>query len=120
MTRFLARITRRRLAQSIAVALALPSAAPVLAQFRVEVSGVGLRQMPIVLPAFHGEDSTPTDRARPPQAAASAPVSRRGTSPDTAFRRAARRATSTTSTPIPTITPPVCPGVPDRDRKSVV
>ena len=59
MTRFLARITRRRLAQSIAVALALPSAAPVLAQFRVEVSGVGLRQMPIALPAFHGEDGAP-------------------------------------------------------------
>lgn len=59
MTRFLARITRRRLAQSIAVALALPSAAPVLAQFRVEVSGVGLRQMPIALPAFRGEDGAP-------------------------------------------------------------
>ena len=52
-------MTRRRLAQSIAVALALPSAAPVLAQFRVEVSGVGLRQMPIALPVFHGEDGAP-------------------------------------------------------------
>ena len=59
MTRFLARITRRRLAQSIAAALALPSAAPVLAQFRVEVSGVGLRQMPIALPPFRGEDGAP-------------------------------------------------------------
>jgi TolB protein len=32
---------------------------PAFAQFRVEVSGVGLTQLPIALPAFRGEDSAP-------------------------------------------------------------
>ena len=32
---------------------------PVLAQFRVEVSGVGLTQLPIAVSAFRGQDSVP-------------------------------------------------------------
>src|SRR5450830_610788 len=32
---------------------------PVFAQFRVEVSGVGLTQLPIAISAFRGEDSAP-------------------------------------------------------------
>jgi TolB protein len=36
--------------------LAASPLAPALAQFRVEVTGVGLRQLPIALPAFRGED----------------------------------------------------------------
>ncbi len=34
-------------------------AAPALAQFRVEVAGVGLTQLPVVAPAFRGEGSAP-------------------------------------------------------------
>ena len=52
-------MTRRRLAQSLAAALALPCAAPAWSQFRVEVSGVGLRQLPIALPPFRGEEAAP-------------------------------------------------------------
>ncbi len=37
-------------------ALAAVPAMPALAQFRVEVSGVGLTQIPITLPAFRGEE----------------------------------------------------------------
>lgn len=37
-------------------ALAAVPAMPALAQFRVEVSGVGLTQIPIALPAFRGEE----------------------------------------------------------------
>lgn len=40
-------------------ALAASSTLPALAQFRVEVTGVGLRQIPIALPAFRGEDTAP-------------------------------------------------------------
>lgn len=46
---------RRTLLGAIALAPSLPA----LAQFRVEVSGVGLRQLPIALPAFRGEDGSP-------------------------------------------------------------
>ena len=35
------------------------SVAPVLAQFRVEVSGVGMTQLPIAVTAFRGDDSAP-------------------------------------------------------------
>jgi TolB protein len=35
------------------------SVAPVLAQFRVEVSGVGMTQLPIAVAAFRGDDSAP-------------------------------------------------------------
>ncbi|MBP7647696.1 MAG: Tol-Pal system protein TolB, partial [Comamonas sp.] len=37
-------------------AMAATSALPALAQFRVEVTGVGLTQLPIALPAFRGEE----------------------------------------------------------------
>jgi TolB protein len=43
---------------SSATLLAL-SAFPALAQFRVEVSGIGLRQLPIALPVFKGEAQAP-------------------------------------------------------------
>ena len=49
---------RRTLVSLLAVA-ALPSAAPALAQFRVEVSGVGLTQMPIAIATFRGELQAP-------------------------------------------------------------
>ncbi|MCS4292679.1 TolB protein [Comamonas sp. BIGb0152] len=34
-------------------------AVPALAQFRVEITGVGIRQIPIALPQFRGEDGAP-------------------------------------------------------------
>ncbi|MEI8031446.1 MAG: Tol-Pal system beta propeller repeat protein TolB [Comamonadaceae bacterium] len=37
----------------------LVTVAPVQAQFRVEVSGIGLNQLPIAVSAFRGEDSAP-------------------------------------------------------------
>ncbi len=46
---------RRALLGALAAAPALPA----WAQFRVEVSGVGLRQLPIALPVFRGEDGAP-------------------------------------------------------------
>ncbi|MGJ7508718.1 Tol-Pal system beta propeller repeat protein TolB [Variovorax sp. GT1P44] len=46
---------RRALIAAIAVSPALPS----FAQFRVEVSGVGLTQLPIALAPFKGEDGSP-------------------------------------------------------------
>jgi TolB protein len=46
----------RRILLSFLLALA---AAPALAQFRVEVSGVGLTQLPIGLAPFRGEDAAP-------------------------------------------------------------
>jgi TolB protein len=49
------RTSRRSLIAAMAAAPALPA----LAQFRVEVSGVGLTQLPIALPAFRGEESSP-------------------------------------------------------------
>jgi TolB protein len=39
--------------------LAASPLAPAWAQFRVEVTGVGLRQLPIALPAFRGEEGAP-------------------------------------------------------------
>jgi TolB protein len=36
---------------------------PALAQFRVEVSGVGLTQVPIAIPAFRGDDAAPQKMA---------------------------------------------------------
>jgi TolB protein len=47
--------SRRTLLAGLASAPALPA----LAQFRVEVSGVGLTQLPIALPAFKGEEAAP-------------------------------------------------------------
>lgn len=49
------RTSRRTLIAAMAAAPALPA----LAQFRVEVSGVGLTQLPIALPAFRGEEASP-------------------------------------------------------------
>jgi TolB protein len=48
-------IARRTLLAALAASPALPA----LAQFRVEVSGVGLTQLPIALAPFKGEDSSP-------------------------------------------------------------
>lgn len=47
--------SRRTLLAAIAATPALPA----LAQFRVEVTGVGLTQIPIALPAFRGEENAP-------------------------------------------------------------
>lgn len=41
------------------LALLLVVAAPAFAQFRVDVSGIGLAQLPIAVSAFRGEDSAP-------------------------------------------------------------
>lgn len=46
----------RRLALA---SLLMTPLAPALAQFRVEVSGVGLTQLPIAVPAFRGDDQAP-------------------------------------------------------------
>ena len=52
--------SRRRVGKgAIGVALASFLAAPALAQFRVEVSGVGLTQMPIAVSTFRGEAQAP-------------------------------------------------------------
>ncbi|SFM42868.1 Tol-Pal system beta propeller repeat protein TolB [Variovorax sp. OV329] len=48
-------LTRR----AVVAALASSSAVPALAQFRVEVSGVGLTQLPIALAPFRGQDAAP-------------------------------------------------------------
>jgi TolB protein len=48
---------RRRLA--LLAALVSVPALPAWAQFRVEVSGVGLTQLPIALPPFRGEEAAP-------------------------------------------------------------
>ena len=45
--------------RSVLAAMASVSALPAFAQFRVEVTGVGLTQLPIALPAFRGEDTAP-------------------------------------------------------------
>ena len=45
--------------RTLLAALAATSALPALAQFRVEVTGVGLTQIPIAIPAFRGEESSP-------------------------------------------------------------
>ena len=52
----------RRLAECTRSALALAlllCALPALAQFRVEVSGVGLTQLPVAIAGFRGEDQSP-------------------------------------------------------------
>lgn len=49
-------LTSRR---TLLAAMAASPALPALAQFRVEVSGVGLTQLPIALPAFKGEAQAP-------------------------------------------------------------
>ena len=49
----------RRALITLASACALSAAVPSLAQFRVEVSGVGLTQMPIAIAAFRGEAQAP-------------------------------------------------------------
>jgi len=45
--------------RSLLAALAATPALPALAQFRVEVTGVGLTQLPIALPVFKGEEGAP-------------------------------------------------------------
>lgn len=45
--------------RTVLAALASTPALPALAQFRVEVTGVGLTQLPIALPVFRGEDGSP-------------------------------------------------------------
>ena len=45
--------------RALIAALAASPALPVLAQFRVEVSGVGLTQLPIAIAPFKGEESSP-------------------------------------------------------------
>ena len=45
--------------RTLLTALAATPVMPALAQFRVEVTGVGLTQIPIALPAFRGEDAAP-------------------------------------------------------------
>jgi TolB protein len=45
--------------RTLIAALAASPVLPVLAQFRVEVSGVGLTQLPIALAPFKGEDASP-------------------------------------------------------------
>jgi TolB protein len=45
--------------RALVAALAAAPAIPALAQFRVEVSGVGLTQLPIALAPFKGEESSP-------------------------------------------------------------
>ncbi len=51
--------TRRHALSAIGGALLLPAAWPALAQFRVEISGAGTAQIPIVLGRFRGEDQSP-------------------------------------------------------------
>ncbi|RYF83983.1 MAG: Tol-Pal system protein TolB [Comamonadaceae bacterium] len=45
--------------RALLAALMISPALPALAQFRVEVSGVGLTQLPIALVPFRGEDASP-------------------------------------------------------------
>ena len=45
--------------RALVVGAAGLATAPAWSQFRVEVSGVGLTQMPIALPAFRGDDQSP-------------------------------------------------------------
>jgi TolB protein len=45
--------------RSLLAAMAATPMLPAMAQFRVEVTGVGLTQLPIALPAFRGEDGAP-------------------------------------------------------------
>ena len=54
--------------RSLLALLAAAPAAPALAQFRVEIAGVGLRQIPIALPALRGEGAAPQKIAQIVQA----------------------------------------------------
>ena len=47
-----------------AIACLIFLAQPVLAQFRVEVTGVGLTQLPIVVAPLKGEEAAPRRRLR--------------------------------------------------------
>jgi TolB protein len=50
---------RRQALRALGASLALPALSPALAQFRVEISGVGATQIPIVLGRFRDEDRQP-------------------------------------------------------------
>ncbi len=50
---------RRQALRAIGASLALPALTPAFAQFRVEISGVGATQIPIVLGRFRDEDRQP-------------------------------------------------------------
>ena len=50
---------RRHALRAIGASLALPALSPAFAQFRVEISGVGATQIPIVLGRFRDEDRQP-------------------------------------------------------------
>ncbi len=52
------RLSRRHLIATLAASTALP-AIPALAQFRVEIKGVGLTQLPIAIAPFRGEAQSP-------------------------------------------------------------
>ncbi|WP_343589053.1 Tol-Pal system beta propeller repeat protein TolB [Paracidovorax wautersii] len=52
------RLSRRHMVAALAVSSALP-AVPALAQFRVEIKGVGLTQLPIAIAPFRGEAQSP-------------------------------------------------------------
>src|SRR6476469_990594 len=47
---------RRHALRALGASLALPALTPALAQFRVEINGVGATQIPIVLGRFRDED----------------------------------------------------------------
>jgi TolB protein len=53
------RAARRQFMLQSAAGMAAMSSLPALAQFRVEVTGVGLTQLPIALGAFRGEEGAP-------------------------------------------------------------
>jgi TolB protein len=56
----IANIQRRRALKALSLATLMSlSALPALAQFRVEVSGIGMTQLPIGLPTFKGEAQAP-------------------------------------------------------------
>ena len=50
---------RRQALRALGASLALPALTPAFAQFRVEISGVGATQIPIVLGRFRDEDRQP-------------------------------------------------------------
>ncbi|MEH3085834.1 MAG: Tol-Pal system beta propeller repeat protein TolB [Xylophilus ampelinus] len=55
----LSSLTRRRGVVASIAALSLGATLPAAAQFRVEVSGVGLTQFPVAIAQFRGEDQSP-------------------------------------------------------------
>lgn len=52
-----------KILQKIYLLLLLSLSLPALAQFRIEMSGVGLNQLPIAIAAFRGEDAAPQKMA---------------------------------------------------------